>query len=207
MTPPNGRRNGLVGTVLDRLLGYADRPWRAAFILVLLLVCAIGFALWEERAAFLRLLSRPEPTALRSDLVPVVANLLAKTTAEGVAIWSVNLANDIGQLVLARRRNGEVWQVQPTVLAAIHEQTHVGMLSKIIRGEPACVDTHETLGPVGQFLVADGMFWMCLIPEPPSSTELLIGLVMLSWKTDPSRAYTDQAIGVARSMTDQIIMR
>lgn len=209
MTSPNGR-GGFIGSLLDKLLAYVDRPWRAIFILVLVLVLGIGYTVWESRTELVRVFTTHGPTrplTLRSDLGVVITGLFYGTTADAIAIWAVDLGANRADAKLGKRRGGELWEAHPAHLQWVTEQTNPEVVTKLFRGEAACDNPTALRGVLSEFLASDGMTYACYIPEPPSSSEAVVGVVVLAWRIEPEPGKLRASLAAVQAQTDKIILR
>jgi hypothetical protein len=207
-TPPGNSRAGLIATVVDRILTYVDRPWRALFIVTILAIGGIGFAI-HERPDILNLLglSAQAPMHLGSDraLEAAIRELLDGTGLDAIAVLAVDLGPNVATVRRGLRRDGTPWKVTPAVMEWVYPQANAALLTKNLHGEPGCFDPRDLHSGLAQFLVRDGIGYACYVPVPPSSTEQLLGIVVLGWKTDPGEPLVRSALAAVRQATGRLI--
>lgn len=208
-SPGSNGRGGFVGALVDKLLAYIDRPWRAIFVLALILVGGIGYTVYENRSDLLRVLvahGPPAPVSLRSDLGAVLTSLLITTSADAIGIWAVDLGANRADLNLAQRRNDGAWPA-PEHLQWVTEYTDWTVKTKLFNGEEACGEPAALGGVLASYLATDGMIYACYVPEPPSRSEPTIGVVVLAWRTAPDARDVRRAVAAVQAQTEKIIMR
>jgi hypothetical protein len=192
-------------SLIDHVLGYADRPWRALFVLALIVICGGGLFAYTERAELLHLLHGSAPVQLRADLGPPVDELLRQTTADMVAIYSIDLGSDTAEYRIGRLRRGGPWTMEPRVLPAIHKGSDPEKVALILRGTPSCFGSATGTGLVSRELAKEGLQYVCLVPVPPSAREMLIGLVILAWHTPPGAEVAEAATRATERDTGNLV--
>jgi hypothetical protein len=197
--------SGLVGTLLA-LVG-AIRDWRQlAVLLVLVVVGAVGFFLYENRArlglAFEQLLTGP-PTLMLADGATAQTALRQLTTqlglvvapVAGAVVWHVDIAHN-RRVIVAIETSPEVaaavpelrlGTVTPLFLRTPGVHGHA-LLMGVLDGEMACG------APTGVRTVHDGldalMPVVCMVGIPPSA-EALVGTVAVGFARPLSAQQTD----------------
>lgn len=205
-TSSSNGRNGLITKILDRLLSYADRPWRAIFVLILVVLIGFGYLAWHERQALLKLLERRSSEEhLSADLGAVISTLFYTTTADAVGIWSVDLRTATTEFVVGRRRDLTEWRIMPKTLRAFTETSNPQVTAHLLRGESTCLEPPSMHFPVAEALTQDGMKSACLVPEPPSRTSLLIAVLILAWREKPPQSVSDAAVSAVLRETAKIV--
>lgn len=210
--------HGLLG-LIKYGLDFVTTPWKAIWLIFVGILVGVGIYIWEERV-YLReyIYTRQQPTALRNDAELLLAindifTASRSTGVSGVAIWSFNIGSNRMEARVGRRSDGANWEKRPAVAPWIHPSVNTEMLTKLLYGQPACNDPHywappeqqSTGGVIAQFLVTDGMNWTCFIPEPPSTVEPPVGLVILAWRDPPSDIQARSAVAAVLSLTARII--
>jgi hypothetical protein len=206
--PPSPAKNGgWIGGLVGRLLNYADRPWRALFILALILISGIGYAAYQEREALLRvLLHKPpvKPVLRTAEIDNVVTGLFYSTTADAAAVWAWHSGDNTVEYLVGKRRDGQKWEITPKVLLGFSERS--GPVIKLLHGEAVCVDPTGLASLLSQALTKDGMHKVCYVPEPPSKTQQLVGFVVIGWQSDPGEAIAEGAVSSVLRQTDNIVI-
>lgn len=207
--PGNNGRSGFIATLVEKVLGWVDRPWRALFILALVLVLGIGYSVYDHRADLIRVFTAPStgPVVLRSSLADVIIGLFYTTTADAIAIWAVDVGANRADLKLGYRRGSELWEAHPAHLQWITEQTDPKVAAKLFRGEAVCDNPAALKGVLSAFLISDGMNYACYVPEPPSSTEVAVGVVVLAWRSEPESGKLRASLAAVQAQTNRIIAR
>ena len=201
--PPRSFLDDLIG----RVLGYMDKPWKAAAIVVLIVVLGIGYAAWVERRVLTAWLAPPAgPMVLKSDVSGEIDDLI-NHKVDLVMVWSIELARNTATYVEGRQRAGGVFRFDPDQLPAIGDATDPAALAKLLNGQPWCdgIPRHGT--PFGDRLLGAGMTAMCIVPVPPSPVELLVGIIVLAWKSKPNPAYEAAAVGLAKNHAARMVLR
>jgi hypothetical protein len=194
--------------VLDRLLGFiGDRPWKAVFIAVMLVLAACGWVAYEKRNEILEAWLTPSSPELRSDLVPeALTKLSTETSADLVQIWAVDLSSNSQWFLGARRHDGERPVIpSPRRLPIIVHTSDVKALISVMEGHPTCVDLEATGSPLARRLNDRGMKRGCAIPIPPNP-ESFVGVIYLAWSeanvVDASQETV--AVGAAREIARKL---
>jgi hypothetical protein len=197
-------RSGLIGQVL----GYIDKPWKAAVIVLLLVVGGAGYALYEKRDVILEAWLTPSAAGLKTDDIPdALEKLSADTGADLVQIWSVDLPSNSQTFIAARRSNGERPVIpNPRRLPVIVTVSDVQTLVDVMAGHPVCLPVTEHGSPLARRLAARGMKWGCAIPIPPSP-DSFVGVIYLAWQERPEQSISDLAVGVARQIAGTLATR
>jgi len=207
---PPPQHQGFISALVYKILRYADRPWRAAFVVIIIVLGATGYIIYDQSTKIIELIaSQKRPTTLRSsiELAEVISDIFPSSSGsvDAVAIWAVNLGSNTAQYRVGRRRDGTPWIFNPPVVQWIHPKINTAMLAKLMRGDSACAMAYEFDGALSGFLVADGIKYVCYIPEPPSNTEIIIGFVVLGWRTVPLDHLVLSALAVVHQYTPRIV--
>lgn len=174
------------------------------------MVAGLGFAAYQEREALVKgLLHKPPAKAVMrtASTATVMAGLFYSTHIDAVSIWALNLNDNTAEYLTGRRREGTPWLITPRVLRLFTENSNAVITAKLLRGESVCDDPSKSRALLGQALVDDGMQLICFVPMPPVSNELLVGYVLLGFKTRPSDAVAEAAVSAVIKETNNIIAR
>jgi hypothetical protein len=203
-------------SIIQSVLGYVDRPWRALFILVILLVGGAGFFVYEHRAdivqAWLQRSQQPGTLTIGSEaeLSNVIDDMFvnaASTGVDAIAIWSVDIGGNRAALKIGKRSDGTPWKITPTVLQWVHPEVNTPMLTRLFKGESSCDDPRQYSGTLSGSLIAEGFVYICYTPEPPNNKDVIVGLVALAWRTKPSEQLVRSALTAVLQETDRIVWR
>jgi hypothetical protein len=194
-----------VAGLLDRILRFIDRPWKAVTVVVLILVLGAGWVIYDKRDELFEAWLTPSSPELRTGDVPeALAKLATETDAALVQIWAVDLSTNSQWFIAARRHDGERPVIpSPRRLPIIDHTSDVKRLVDILEGHPVCVDLDLEGTPVARRLAERGMKRGCAIPIPPNPSTFL-GVIYLAWPnvTDPSNE--NVAVGVAREIAKKL---
>lgn len=207
---PAKSRNGIVGAILTFFERWMDKPWKALFVLAAVLVGGIGFVAYQEREALLKVLLHKQPAKAvmrTASTSATLTGLFYTTHIDAASIWALNLHDNTAEYLTGRRRDGTPWLITPRILKLFTESSNPAITKKLLQGEPVCADPAQSRMLLGQALVDDGEQWVCFVPEPPTSTELLVGYVLLGFKDKPSEAVADAAVAAVLKQTDEILIR
>jgi hypothetical protein len=172
--------------LLDRVLSYADRPWRVGALILAVLILGAGYAAWEQRVAIAQHLIRSSvtPTLQIDRLPPVAQKLMADTGADLVVLSHVDLAANLFQNVDGRLAGDPSWHPLARPLPIFSDRTpiDINQIGRIIDGQTVCFDVVQQDHLYESAML--GMRRSCIAGVPPISG-VLIGALALSWKTPP----------------------
>lgn len=199
---------GMLGELLDRLLAYMDRPWKAAAVIVLVIVCGAGWGLWHEREAlFARLRPAAGPAILKTDVSGPLDDVLNHTSADAAMVWSVDLARNTAHYVEGRQKGGGTPPFAGDRLPAVGHASNPQAFAQLLSGQPWCDGLPAAGTPFGDRFAAAGFHTLCIVPVPPEPSALLIGILVLAWKVLPNEAYRNAAVAVAQSDAGRMVLR
>lgn len=201
--PPSGNVAGL----LDRVLRFIDRPWKAVVVLVLILVVGFGWVAYEKRDELVEAWLTPDTPELKTADVPdALTKLTTETSADLVQIWAVDLSSNSQWFLGARRHDGERPVIPaPRRLPIIVHTSDVKTLVAVMEGHPTCVDLDVTGSPLARRLAERGMKRGCAVPIP-SSPEAFVGVIYLAWSQAniPDESSENVAVGAAREIARKL---
>jgi hypothetical protein len=199
--PPSGHVVGIV----DRVLRFIDRPWKAVAVVVLILIIGFGWAAWEKRDELLEAWLTPSVPELKTAEIPAALDLLTtETDADIIQIWAVDLQSNSQWFLGARRHDGQRPVIpSPRRLPVIVHSIDVKALSQVMEGAPACVDLTDHGSPIGRRLEERGMKRACAIPIPPGP-ESFVGVIYLAWIAPIDVQAEGVAIGAAREIARKL---
>lgn len=208
MAPAGPPPRGAVGELLDRLLAYMDRPWKAAAVIVLVIVCGAGYGLWLERETVVLWL-RPagRPAVLKTDVSGPLDDVLNHTSADAAMVWSIDLARNTAFYSDGRQRGGGSPPFAGDRLPAVGHASNPQALAQLLSGQPWCDGLPAAGTPFGDRLAAAGYHTLCIVPVPPEPSALVIGILVLAWKAPPNAAYRNAAVAVAQADAARMVLR
>jgi hypothetical protein len=199
--PPAG---GVAG-IVDRILRFMDRPWKAVAVVVLLILCGAGWIIYDKRDTLFEVWLTPDTPELKKFEVPLALDRLAsETNADLVQIWAVDLSSNSQWFLGARRHDGERPVVpSPRRLPIIDHTSDISRLVEVLDGRPTCVDLEKTGTPVARRLAERGMHRGCAIPIPPGP-ESFVGVIYLAWSQPTDISNENVAVGAAREIAKKL---
>lgn len=199
--PPSGQVTGII----DRVLHFMDRPWKAVVVIFLVIICGVGWVIYEKRDTLLEAWLTPDTPELRAAEIPEdLIKLTHETSADLVQIWAVDLNTNSQRFLGALRHNGEkAFIPQPRRLPIIDSASDIRRLVNILEGRPVCVDVLLTGTPVTRRLAERGMKRACAIPIPPNP-ERFVGVIYLAWTEPTDVSNENVAVGAAREIAKRL---
>src|SRR4029077_14323201 len=192
---------GVTGSIAS-VLGYADRPWKVAAIVILFIVSGLGWALYEKRNELLEAWVTPSAGALRvGDVAAGVEKLVEVTGADLCQIWEIDLGANVQRFIGARRHDGDRPVIpEPRRLPVITARSDMQVLVDVLGGHPACGNiTDKSHSPVIERLVDRGIKRACAVPIPPGP-DAFVGIIYMSWVSPVDAAAEDVALQAAREI-------
>lgn len=199
---------GTAAGIVDRVLGFiGDKPWKAAFVVVLIVLCGFGWVAYEKRDEILEAWLTPSAPELRNDMIPeALDKLITETSADIVQIWAVDLSSNSQWFIAARRHDGERPVIPtPRRLPILVHTSDVRLLVDVMEGHPACADLATTGSPLARRLADRGMTRGCAIPIPPNP-ETFVGAIYLAWTQEnvPDDSQEKVMVGAAREIAKKL---
>jgi hypothetical protein len=203
--PSEPAGTGVVAAMIDRVLHYMDRPWRVVAVVVLLILCGVGFVLYEQRDELIEAWLTPSSVELKTaEIPPALQSLIEETSADLVQIWAVDLPANSQRFLSARRRDGERPVIpEPRRLPVIVATSDIRALTNVLAGNPACVGTAEADAPLMERLASRGIVRACAVPIPPGGS-ILVGIIYLAWEKPPEVNDEDGALVAAREIAGKL---
>jgi len=202
---PSGNQ-GILG-VVERVLKFIDKPWKAFAIVMLAVVGFVGWFVYTHSDELFEAWMTPSEVRLKTENVPeALAKLIEETSADLVQVWSVDLPTNSQHFIAARRHDGERPVVlSPRRLPIIVNVSDVKALERVLEGAPHCLTLTEHGGtPLAKRIYERGMHRACAIPIPPSA-QAFVGVIYLSWVTAPDEAAEKVAVGAAREISAKML--
>lgn len=171
--------------ILDRLLSFMDRPWKAAVVLIFVVVLGTGYALWERRAEIAEaILTRTVSPRLEPQRFKAVAlDLLRETDADAVMLIGGDLNKNSATNIAGYDREGRPWLSTTGARPILFNDFPVVWLIRFLAGQVICLD----LSDGGDEMEAElrlGIRRTCLAPIPPFEN-VLVGGLWAGWKVPP----------------------
>lgn len=196
---------GGVSGVIGRVLHFMDKPWKAVTVVVLIIVCGVGWFIYDKRDELFEAWLTPSSPELKTADVPAALDrLTAETNADIVQIWAVDLAANSQWFLGARLHNGERPVIPaPRRLPIIVAASDVKALIEVLDGTPTCLDLTAAGSPLARRLEARGMTRGCAIPIPPGP-DTFVGVIYLAWTVRTDESNENVAVGAAREIARKL---
>lgn len=201
-------RHGFVSDLVARILAFIDRPWKAAVIILLLLIGGAGALIWDKRDVLV------EGMFTKKVYAPVLVTVfeeqftrLRQATGTGlIMFWGVSLTqNDI--VFIAGEEDGKAWyphdQNMPDQLPAIGDNRDPENVLAIVQGRNICnnVETAQGSGLIIRYMRTHAYQRFCIIPvKPPRS--ILIAILVMAWKKPLTAREEIEAMSIATDVAD-----
>lgn len=174
-----------VTSVLDKLLTFIDKPWKAVTLGLLAILGLVLFTLYEQRAqiAAAVLQSLVTPRLLADVYKREAAALLDHTRGDYTQLLEVKLDSNIFSYLVGYQRDGTPWQLGPSSHTVINETIEPRIVAQVIEGDVVC-QTHNPDSTKQSARIAeqfDISRW-CLVGVPPV-LGVLVGALYVGWKT------------------------
>jgi hypothetical protein len=174
-------------TVFERLLTYADRPWKAVVILVLVIICGIGYLVWTERARIAdAVLTSANDRARLDELVFLNdgPRLLRDTRADFAMLVEVDVNDNLMTDRLGVDTDGNRWVPSTGPQQMLQPNSSMPILVKFLANEVFCVDTSGLINEDARVLAAKGFTRVCLVSVPPI-LGVGVGGLIVAWRQTP----------------------
>jgi hypothetical protein len=202
MTEP-AEGSGVTG-LIGRVLQFMDEPWKAIIVIVLVIICGVGWIVYEKRDVLFDAWLTPSTSELKTADIPEALNKLAQETdADLIQIWQVDLASNSQWFLGARRHDGERPVIPSPRRLPIIDHTDIRHLVDVLEGHPICVDLTINGTPVARRLAERGMKRGCGIPIPPNP-ESFVGVIYLAWSVPTDVSNENVAVGAAREVARKL---
>jgi hypothetical protein len=203
---------GFIFDLLDRVLKWLDKPWKALALAGLAILVALGWGVWTSRDSLPAIwrMSAGRPVLKRSELPELLSHLRAETGADVVAFWGLNISANAMNFELGIGPYGRPWDFIPHRLPAIRDpcSTSLGGWSKTMAGQIICRSPEpDSDGDLfDRRMLADKIHRICVVPVP-NSTNILVGLLLIAWLDDPDSWTEEAALGLAQETAATILSR
>ena len=174
-------------SVFERLLEYASSPWRAAFVIVLLMVCGFGYLIWTERARIADAVLTSANTRARLDEAAFIAGvpkLLRDTRADYAMLVELDLADNLMTDHLGLDTDGNRWVPLNGPQQMLQPASAMPVLVRFLANEVVCADAASMINEDARALAGKGYARLCLVAVPPILGVEVGGLVVV-WKQAP----------------------
>ena len=171
-------------TVFERLLAYADKPWKAVVVVVLVVVCGFGYLLWDQRARLADMVLHAPYTKPALDIARFARDadtLLRDTRGDVAVLIELHLVDNISIDRIGFDRDGNRWVPIDGPQQAIAPDGSTAMIARFLRNEVICFDTQGAVTEEARALLASGYTRACLVSVPPI-IGVGVGGLLVAWK-------------------------
>ena len=174
-------------TVLDRVLGYVDSPFKLFAIILMAVFAFVGYFVWQNQAFLIGAYKEQQklPSIAEDRVEDAAAHLFKNTDAVVVAIFKVNPMFGTRVLHRAYTKDGR---------DKTHEGLDVGLFTAnvannrdvvaLMASEVPCGHYKTAQSEIGLWYMEKGMTYGCRISVPPEQGKF-VGQITVGWKEEP----------------------
>ena len=174
-------------TVLDRVLGYVDSPFKLFAIILMAVFAFVGYFVWQNQAFLIGAYKEQQklPSIAEDRVEDAAAHLFKNTDAVVVAIFKVNPMFGTRVLHRAYTKDGR---------DKTHEGLDVGLFTAnaannrdvvaLMASEIPCGHYKTAQSEIGLWYMEKGMTFGCRISVPPEQGKF-VGQITVGWKEEP----------------------
>jgi hypothetical protein len=174
-------------SILDKVLGYVDSPFKLFAILVMAVVTFLGYVFWQNQAFLIGAYQEQKkmPSINEDRVDDAATNLFKHTDAKFVAVFKVNPI--LGTRVLYRLyskhgRSKGMEGLDVGLFTSNHANNND--VIKLMAGEIPCSQYLRPQSELGVWYIAQGAAYTCRISVPPDRTRF-IGQITAGWEAQP----------------------
>ena len=181
---PNAPGGGALGTILDKLLAFVDRPWKALALAALILVGGLVYIVYLQRAELTQALVRRNER-FTAELQPAkfsaqVEKLMPAARADSVAIYAIDMRTNTLSLKYNKSVDG-IGAPSPAPRPVILGAQDAVLFLTLLQERSTCMNTGELQRPGAADALARGINRMCFVLIPPDPP-LALGIIMIGWR-------------------------
>ena len=174
-------------SVIDKVLGYVDSPFKLFAILIMGIVAFAGYFLWQNQTfmfdAYKESKKLPEINTARAD--DASSMLLKKTSATVVAVFKVNPLFNSRVLYKAYTKDGRDKSIEDIDVGLFSQNTaNNADVVKLMTNEIPCSDYRYAQSEVGLWYLEKGVTFTCRVSVPPDSHRF-VGQITVGWAQQP----------------------
>src|SRR5215831_474785 len=126
--------------LVEDILAWVNTPWRAVALLVLVLLCGIGYGLWTVRVQLADrvLKDTPIPHLEGREFPQIAERLIVNSGVDLVILMEVDFASDHVQAVDGRLKGNADWRPKPVPRELFQSSVSISDLSNLIAGKAVC---------------------------------------------------------------------
>jgi hypothetical protein len=174
-------------SVIDKVLGYVDSPFKLFAILVMGVVAFAGYFFWQNQEfmfdAYKESKKLPEINTSRAD--DASSMLLKKTGATVVAVFKVNPLFNSRVLYRAYTKDGRDKTIEEIDVGLFSQNSSNNAdVVKLMTNEIPCGEYRYAQSEVGLWYLEKGVGFTCRVSVPPDSHRF-VGQVTVGWAEQP----------------------
>jgi hypothetical protein len=174
-------------SVIDKVFGYVDSPFKLFAILVMGVVAFAGYFLWQNQEfmfdAYKESKKLPEINTSRAD--DASSMLLKKTGATVVAVFKVNPLFNSRVLYRAYTKDGRDKTIEEIDVGLFSQNSSNNAdVVKLMTNEIPCGEYRYAQSEVGLWYLEKGVGFTCRVSVPPDSHRF-VGQVTVGWAEQP----------------------
>ena len=196
--PPPGPGNDLsVMGVIDRVLAFMTSPWKAGAMIILLIVCAALYILYDQRARIAdAVLTRSVQAEINQEaFIEDAPRLLRDTRADMVLLVELQLSDNLMTDRVGIDPDGNRWVPSTYPQQALMPSSSMPLLVMFLANQVICSNTSELVNEDSTALAAKGFTRTCFVAVPPI-LGVEVGGLLAAWKT-PLMPAAEQRAGYA----------
>ena len=174
-------------TVLDRVLGYVDSPFKLFAILLMAVFTFAGYFVWQNQAFLLSAYKeqRKLPSIAEDRVEDVAAHLFKNTDATVVAIFKVNPMFGNRVLYRAYTKQGRDKSLEGLDVGLFTSNVANNRdVVALMAGEIPCSHYKTAQSEIGLWYIEKGMTYGCRVGVPPEPGKL-VGQITVGWREEP----------------------
>jgi hypothetical protein len=175
--------------LLDRVLTYVNTPFRLFAIVVLAILALTLWVGWENRAELAQTVLRRtvHPHLVEADFLSIAKQLTAVTGGNIVALIKVEAEANIGRYEIGYDTADSAWQPPPNS-RPLWTEANATYIVQILEGRVVCYDpTADSPFEPRRIVASWGAVRACIVAVP-AITDVLVGALLLAWRTTPSES-------------------
>ena len=174
-------------SIIDKVLGYVDSPFKLFAILVMGVVAFSGYFLWQNqefmRDAYKESKKLPEINTSRAD--ETSAMLFKKTGATVVAVFKVNPLFNSRVLYKAYTKDGRDKTIEDIDVGLFSQNSgNNNDVIALMTNQIPCSEYRYAQSEVGLWYIEKGVTFTCRVSVPPDSHRF-VGQVTVGWAQQP----------------------
>lgn len=174
-------------TVLDRVLGYVDSPFKLFAILLMAVFTFVGYFIWQNQAFLIGAYNEQKklPTIAEDRVEDVAAHLFKNTDATVVAIFKVNpmFGNRVLYRAYTKQGRDKTLEGLDVGLFTSNVANNRDVVA-LMAGEIPCGHYKTAQSEIGLWYIEKGMTYGCRVGVPPEPGKL-VGQITVGWREEP----------------------